>query len=149
MTKRQYFGTDGIRARVGSRLMNAEFMMKLGWAAGSVLAKEKNATVLIGHDTRQSADMLESALQSGLTAAGVNVKLLGTLPTPAIAYLTHSLRAQAGIVISASHNAYQDNGIKFFNHQGMKLSDEMELAIEAELEKNMQTVESDRLGKVE
>lgn len=148
MSERQFFGTDGIRGEVGSRFINAEFMMKLGWAVGTVLVKDKMPTVLIGHDTRQSSDMLESALQCGLSAAGVNVKLLGTLPTPAIAYLTHSLRASASVAISASHNAYQDNGVKFFNHQGMKLSDETELAIEAVLQQPMETKDSDHLGKV-
>lgn len=149
MSERQYFGTDGIRGSVGSRLINAEFMMKLGWAVGTVLVKDDVATVLIGHDTRQSADMLESALQCGLSSAGVNVKLLGTLPTPAIAYLTHSLRASVGIVISASHNLYDDNGVKFFDSQGMKLSDELELAIESQLNKPIKTLASDRLGKAE
>jgi len=149
VSERQYFGTDGIRGSVGSRLINAEFMMKLGWAVGTVLVKDDVATVLIGHDTRQSADMLESALQCGLSSAGVNVKLLGTLPTPAIAYLTHSLRASVGIVISASHNLYDDNGVKFFDSQGMKLSDELELAIESQLNKPIKTLASDRLGKAE
>lgn len=148
MNKRKYFGTDGIRGRVGSQFINAEFMMKLGWAVGTVLIKEEDATVLIGHDTRVSSGMLESALQSGLSAAGVNVELLGALPTPAIAHLTHSLRASAGISISASHNPYDDNGVKFFDWQGMKLSDEMEAAIEEQLNQPMQTLESTDIGKV-
>jgi len=148
VNKRKYFGTDGIRGRVGSQFINAEFMMKLGWAVGTVLIKEEDATVLIGHDTRVSSGMLESALQSGLSAAGVNVELLGALPTPAIAHLTHSLRASAGISISASHNPYDDNGVKFFDWQGMKLSDEMEAAIEEQLNQPMQTLESTDIGKV-
>jgi len=149
MNKRQYFGTDGIRGRVGSEIMNPEFMMRLGFAAGSVLTKNNAATVLIGHDTRLSCDMLESALQCGLSAAGVNVQLVGVLPTPAIAYLTRSLQASAGIVISASHNSYQDNGIKFFNQQGMKLSDDFELAIEDALPTSIDQLVLDSLGKVE
>ena len=149
VTQRKYFGTDGIRGQVGKSLINVEFMLRLGWAVGNVLAETKAANVLIGHDTRISGAMLESALQAGLSAAGVNVKLLGTLPTPAIAYLTHSLRASAGIVISASHNAYNDNGVKFFDNKGMKLSDKLELAIEEQLEKPMKTRSSGRVGTIE
>lgn len=148
MNKRQYFGTDGIRGRVGSSLMNPEFMMRLGFAAGSVLVNDNAATVLIGHDTRLSCDMLESALQCGLSAAGVNVQLVGVLPTPAIAHLTRIEQASAGIVISASHNPYYDNGIKFFNHQGMKLSDDVELAIENALPRSVSDFTFDRLANV-
>ncbi len=146
---RKYFGTDGIRGRVGEHPITAEFMLKLGWAAGRVLGRERGASVIIGKDTRISGYMFESALEAGLSAAGVDIRLLGPMPTPAIAYLTRTLHACAGIVISASHNAYADNGIKFFSAGGAKLPDEVEVAIEAELEKPMVTVESDRLGKAE
>lgn len=146
--QRKYFGTDGIRGTVGNSLINAEFMLKLGWAVGCVLANSHSATVLIGKDTRISGYMIESALQAGLSAAGVNIKLTGPMPTPAIAYLTHSVRADAGIVISASHNYYPDNGVKFFNKDGFKLSDKLELAIEKQIDKPMKTVIADRLGKV-
>lgn len=148
---KKYFGTDGIRGQVGNEIINAEFMLRLGWAFGRVLSTKRamnTVKVLIGRDTRNSGTMIESALQAGLTAAGVNVFLLGILPTPAIAHLTHSLRADAGIVISASHNLYQDNGIKFFDYQGMKLADEIELAIETQLEKPMRTVNAEKLGCV-
>ncbi|MDO9371572.1 MAG: phosphoglucosamine mutase [Gammaproteobacteria bacterium] len=145
--EKRYFGTDGIRGRVGTHPINAEFMLKLGWAAGRVLGQ--GGKVLIGKDTRISGYMFESALQAGLSAAGVDVRLLGPMPTPAIAYLTRTLHAQAGIVISASHNPYYDNGIKFFSAQGTKLADEIELAIEAEIEQPMQTVDSSLLGKAE
>lgn len=147
--KRKYFGTDGIRGPVGHSLINAPFVLKLGWAVGSVLAREGDAKVLIGKDTRISGYMLESALEAGLSAAGVDIHLLGPMPTPAIAYLTRTLRAQAGIVISASHNFYHDNGIKFFSAEGAKLPDEMELAIEAQLDSEFTTVESAILGKAE
>ena len=146
---RKYFGTDGIRGRVGDYPVTAEFMLKLGWAAGRVLGGNRGDRVIIGKDTRISGYMFESALEAGLSAAGVDVRLLGPMPTPAIAYLTRTLHACAGIVISASHNAYADNGIKFFSSGGAKLPDEVELAIEAELNKDMVTVESDRLGKAE
>lgn len=145
--KKKYFGTDGIRGQVGKSLMNAEFVLKLGWAVGKVLAQQNSATVLIGKDTRISGYMIESALLAGLSAAGVNVKILGPMPTPAIAYLTHSVRASAGIVISASHNMYADNGVKFFDKNGFKLSDELELAIEAQIDTPMRTVPADQLGK--
>ena len=145
--QKKYFGTDGIRGKVGNSLINAEFMLKLGWAVGRVLADSRAATVLIGKDTRISGYMIESALQAGLSAAGVNIKLTGPMPTPAIAYLTHSVRADAGIVISASHNYYPDNGVKFFNKDGFKLSDTLELAIEKQIEKPMKTVTADFLGK--
>lgn len=145
--KKQHFGTDGIRGRVGEEPITPEFMLKLGWAAGRVLSRQGKGQVLIGKDTRISGYMFESALQAGLSAAGVDILLLGPMPTPAIAYLTRTFHAQAGIVISASHNLYYDNGIKFFSDQGSKLSDEIELAIEAQLLKPMVTVESSQLGK--
>ncbi|MDH5300448.1 MAG: phosphoglucosamine mutase [Gammaproteobacteria bacterium] len=144
---RKYFGTDGIRGLVGQAPINAEFVMRLGWAAGKVLAREGRRKVVIGKDTRISGYMFESALQAGLSSAGVNIKLLGPMPTPAIAYLTRTLHCDAGIVISASHNPYYDNGIKFFSGDGTKLPDEVELAIEAELENTMTTVDSGELGK--
>lgn len=148
MTKpRKYFGTDGIRARIGEEMMNPQFIMKLGWSIGKVLAREGDSKVLIGKDTRISGYMLESALEAGLSAAGVDIRLLGPMPTPAIAYLTRTLRAQAGIVISASHNLYQDNGIKFFSAQGTKLSDDLEIQIEDQIEQPMKVVESNKLGK--
>lgn len=148
VTKR-YFGTDGIRGRVGSATMAPEFVLKLGWAVGQVLGGDGHNMVLIGKDTRISGYMLESALEAGLSAAGVDIRLLGPMPTPGIAYLTRTLRASAGIVISASHNPYYDNGLKFFSSEGEKLADEVEIAIEAELSKPMQTVDSDKLGKAE
>ena len=151
---RKYFGTDGIRGRVGQSPITPDFVMRLGYAAGRVLTgiesqlgQGENPSVLIGKDTRISGYMLESALQAGLSAAGVDVLLTGPMPTPAVAYLTRALRAQAGIVISASHNPYEDNGIKFFSAQGTKLPDGIELAIEAELEKPMQVMSSAQLGK--
>ncbi|MGM0562837.1 MAG: phosphoglucosamine mutase [Pseudomonadota bacterium] len=146
--KRKYFGTDGIRGRVGTPQMSADFVLKLGWAAGRVLASDNGSQVLIGKDTRISGYMFESALEAGLSAAGVDTRMLGPLPTPAIAYLTQTLRCQAGIVVSASHNPYYDNGIKFLGPDGGKLPDELEEAIEAELEKELTTVESAALGKV-
>jgi phosphoglucosamine mutase len=144
---RKYFGTDGIRGRVGTWPINAEFILKLGWAVGKVLARKGSGKVLIGKDTRISGYMFESVLEAGLSAAGVDTHLLGPMPTPAIAYLTRTLRAQAGIVISASHNPYFDNGIKFFSAQGIKLPDEVEIAIEEQLEQEMTTVDSAQLGK--
>jgi phosphoglucosamine mutase len=146
---RKYFGTDGIRGRVGQYPISADFMLRLGAAAGRVLANgdSGHATVVIGKDTRISGYMFESALEAGLVAAGANVRLLGPMPTPAVAYLTRSLRADAGIVISASHNPHHDNGIKFFSAQGEKLADAVEEAIEAELEKPLETVPSEQLGK--
>lgn len=146
-SKRNYFGTDGIRGRVGVWPINAEFILKLGWAVGKVLARKGYGKVLIGKDTRISGYMFESVLEAGLSAAGVDTHLLGPMPTPAIAYLTRTLRAQAGIVISASHNPYYDNGIKFFSAQGNKLPDEVEAAIEEQLDKPMTTVDSAQLGK--
>ncbi|WP_412972938.1 phosphoglucosamine mutase [Glaciecola sp. MF2-115] len=147
MTKRKYFGTDGIRGKVGESTINPEFVTKLGYAAGKVLAGQGTNKVLIGKDTRISGYMLESALEAGLSAAGINIGLLGPMPTPAIAYLTKTFRSEAGIVISASHNPYYDNGIKFFSSTGHKLDDNIELAIEAQLEKPIVCVESDKLGK--
>lgn len=144
---KKYFGTDGIRGKVGKSSINAEFMLKLGWAVGKVLAGKNQATVLIGKDTRVSGYMIESALLAGLSASGVSTKILGPMPTPAIAYLTHSVRASAGIVISASHNLYQDNGVKFFDKNGFKLSDELEHQIEEQIDQPMRTVSADRLGK--
>lgn len=146
-TKRKYFGTDGVRGTVGASLINPEFVLKLGWAVGRVLANGHRRKVLIGKDTRVSGYMLESALEAGLSAAGVDILLLGPMPTPAIAYLTRTLRASAGIVISASHNPFYDNGIKFFSADGHKLPDEMELAIEKQLDEPMVTVDSAKLGK--
>lgn len=148
--KRKYFGTDGIRGTVGTPPITPEFVLKLGWAAGRVLKNGSNKNkVLIGKDTRISGYMFESALQAGLSAAGMDICLLGPMPTPAIAYLTRTFHAVAGIVISASHNPFQDNGIKFFSGNGMKLPDDVELAIEAEMEKPMQTVAPDKLGKAQ
>ncbi|KTD49200.1 phosphoglucosamine mutase [Legionella quateirensis] len=147
MSQRKYFGTDGIRGHVGLSSINPEFVLKLGWAVGRVLANGHRKKVVIGKDTRVSGYMLESALEAGLSAAGVDVALLGPMPTPGIAYLTQTLRANAGIVISASHNLFEDNGIKFFSADGGKLPDSVELLIEAELEKQLQTVPSVNLGK--
>jgi len=144
---RRYFGTDGIRGRVGTWPITPEFVLKLGWAIGKVLARQGSGKVLIGKDTRISGYMFESVLESGLSAAGIDTHLLGPMPTPAIAYLTRTLRAQAGIVISASHNPYYDNGIKFFSSQGTKLPDSVELAIEEQLDQPMTTVDSAELGK--
>ena len=145
---RKYFGTDGVRGRVGEAPITPDFVLKLGWAVGQVLAREGRSKVLIGKDTRISGYMFESALEAGLVAAGVDVRLLGPMPTPAIAYLTRTFKAKAGIVISASHNPFYDNGIKFFSAEGNKLADDVELAIEAALDKPMTTVESAQLGKV-
>lgn len=146
----KYFGTDGIRGTVGDWPVTAEFMLRLGRAAGTVLTDASGkATVVIGKDTRVSGYMFEAALEAGLVAAGADVRMLGPAPTPAVASLTHSLRASAGIVISASHNPYQDNGIKFFGADGEKLPDAVEAAIEAELEREFVTVPGDSLGKVE
>jgi len=146
---RRYFGTDGIRGRVGNEPMTPDFVLKLGWAAGRVLVDGGHPTVLIGKDTRISGYMLESALQAGLSAAGVNIRLLGPMPTPAVAYLTRTLRASAGIVLSASHNPYYDNGVKFFSCDGSKLPDDVELRIEAEMDRPLETVDSASLGKAE
>ncbi|MEE9328445.1 MAG: phosphoglucosamine mutase [Cocleimonas sp.] len=146
---RKYFGTDGIRGEVGKAPMTPDFALKLGWAAGKVLVSKGKSLAVIGKDTRISGYMMESALEAGLVAAGVNIRLLGPMPTPAVAYLTRAFRASAGIVISASHNPYQDNGVKFFSSEGTKLSDETELKIEEYLDRDIETVSSDKLGKVE
>ncbi|MCK9027763.1 phosphoglucosamine mutase [Haemophilus influenzae] len=147
MANRKYFGTDGVRGKVGSYPITPDFALKLGWAAGKVLASQGSKMVLIGKDTRISGYMLESALEAGLAAAGLSAAFTGPMPTPAIAYLTRTFRAEAGIVISASHNPYYDNGIKFFSAKGTKLLDEIEEAIEAMLEQSMDCVESAELGK--
>lgn len=151
MAKRKYFGTDGIRGEVGGSTINAEFALRLGYAAGVVLSKTQTSVnrpqVVIGKDTRISGYMLESALEAGLSAAGVDVLLAGPVPTPAVAYLTRTLRLTAGIVISASHNPYYDNGIKFFSAQGMKLPDDIELQIEEALDLPVKCVASDKLGR--
>ncbi|MEE8481938.1 MAG: phosphoglucosamine mutase [Acidiferrobacterales bacterium] len=147
--EKRYFGTDGIRGQVGKPPITPEFVLKLGWAAGRILgdlSKSKNK-ILIGKDTRVSGYLMESALEAGLIAAGVDIRLLGPMPTPAIAYLTRTARARAGIVISASHNPFGDNGIKFFSSDGTKLADEIELAIEAEMDKPIATVAANKLGK--
>lgn len=147
---RKYFGTDGIRGRVGQSPINPEFCLRLGWAVGTVFGQRRDngkAHVIIGKDTRISGYMLESVLESGLSSAGADVSLIGPMPTPAIAYLTRTLHADAGIVISASHNPYYDNGIKFFDRHGAKLADEVELAIEAQLDGDIACVESDQLGR--
>ena len=147
--KRRLFGTDGIRGSVGRYPVTADFMLKLGWAAGRVLCANERGSVLIGKDTRISGYMFESALQAGLIAAGVDVRLLGPMPTPAVAYLTRTFHARAGIVISASHNPYHDNGVKFFDADGNKLPDAVEAEIESALELPMVTVNSEKLGKAE
>ena len=144
---RKYFGTDGIRGEVGRPPITADFFLKLGWAAGTVLAGGRRGKIVIGKDTRISGYMFESVLEAGLTAAGVDAVLLGPMPTPAVAYLTRTLRATAGIVISASHNLYTDNGIKFFSEDGGKLSDDVELAIEAAIDSTMQTVGCTDIGR--
>ena len=150
MAKRmaRFFGTDGIRGRVGKHPITAEFMLRLGWAAGKVFGKQAPSRILIGKDTRVSGYMFESALEAGLVSAGVDVALLGPMPTPAIAYLARAFRASAGIVISASHNPYQDNGVKFFSGEGAKLDDGIEAAIETQLGKEMRMVATERIGKV-
>ena len=144
---RKYFGTDGVRGMVGEFPITPEFALKLGWAAGRVLSKIGTKKVIIGKDTRISGYMLETSLEAGLIAAGIDVVLLGPMPTPAVAYLTQTFRAEAGIVISASHNPYHDNGIKFFSGRGLKLADEVELEIEAMMDEPMTCVASDKLGK--
>ncbi|MYN13261.1 phosphoglucosamine mutase [Pusillimonas sp. TS35] len=152
MTERKYFGTDGVRGEVGGPTINAEFALRLGYAAGRVLARKHPSergrpTLVIGKDTRLSGYMLESALEAGLSAAGVDVLLAGVVPTPAVAYLTRALRLTAGIVISASHNPFQDNGIKFFSARGMKLPDEIEAEIEQAIDEPLNCVSSDALGR--
>ena len=147
--QKRYFGTDGIRGVVGKAPVTPDFMLQLGWAAGCVFASEGNGRnrIIIGKDTRISGYMFEAVLEAGVTAAGVDIQLTGPMPTPAIAYLTRTLRARAGIVISASHNSFRDNGIKFFAADGTKLPDRLELAIEAQLDKKLITVSPDRIGK--
>jgi len=147
MSSRKYFGTDGIRGRVGEAPITPDFMLKLGWAAGKVLARHGSRKIIIGKDTRISGYMLESALEAGLAAAGLSASFTGPMPTPAVAYLTRAFRAEAGIVISASHNPFYDNGIKFFSIDGTKLPDAVEEAIEAEMEKELTCVDSTQLGK--
>ena len=149
---KKYFGTDGVRGKVGEYPITPQFVMHLGYAAGRVLAgtgdfRSERTGVLIGKDTRISGYMLESALEAGLIAAGIDVYLAGPVPTPAVAYLTRALRLQAGIVISASHNPFEDNGIKFFSAHGAKLPDETERAIEVAMDEEMKTNASDGLGK--
>ena len=144
---RRYFGTDGIRGEVGRHPITADFFLQLGWAAGRVLARGDRKKVVIGKDTRISGYMFESVLEAGLTAAGVDVVLLGPMPTPAVAYFTRTLRATAGVVISASHNPYTDNGIKFFDADGGKVSDEVELEIESTIDSPMQTAASIDIGR--
>jgi len=147
MSNRKYFGTDGIRGKVGEYPITPDFALKLGWAVGRVLAKDGVKKVLIGKDTRISGYMLESALEAGFASAGVAAAFTGPMPTPAIAYLTRTFRADAGVVISASHNPFYDNGIKFFSTEGRKLDDAIELEIEAQLEKQIDCVESKQLGR--
>lgn len=147
MSDRKYFGTDGIRGKVGDSPITPDFVLKLGWAAGKVLARHGSRKIIIGKDTRISGYMLESALEAGLAAAGLSASFTGPMPTPAVAYLTRTFRAEAGIVISASHNPYYDNGIKFFSIDGTKLPDNVEEAIEAEMEKPLTCVESAELGR--
>lgn len=147
MSNRKYFGTDGIRGKVGDSPITPDFVLKLGWAAGKVLARHGSRKIIIGKDTRISGYMLESSLEAGLAAAGLSASFTGPMPTPAVAYLTRTFRAEAGIVISASHNPYDDNGIKFFSIDGTKLPDEVEEAIEAEMEKPITCVESAELGR--
>ena len=144
---RKYFGTDGVRGLVGQSPRTPDFVMRLGWAAGKVLARQGTRKVLIGKDTRISGYMLESAMEAGLSAAGIQAVLLGPMPTPAVAYLTRAFRAEAGVVISASHNPYYDNGIKFFSQDGTKLPDDVELEIERQLDMPFECVESAKLGK--
>ena len=144
---RKYFGTDGVRGRVGEPPITADFVLKLGWAAGRVLGRGEGGRVLIGKDTRISGYMFESALEAGLSAAGVDVLLTGPMPTPAVAYLSRTLHCDAGIVISASHNPFDDNGIKFFSAQGTKLPDAVEEEIEAWIDRPMETADSGHLGK--
>jgi phosphoglucosamine mutase len=146
---RMYFGTDGIRGRVGDAPITPDFCLRLGWAAGRIFAQSGRGVILIGKDTRISGYMLEAVLEAGLSSAGVDVRLLGPMPTPAVAYLTRTLRADAGIVISASHNPFYDNGIKFFDGDGNKLPDETELAIEAQLKLPMKCVASEAIGKAQ
>lgn len=148
MKNKKFFGTDGIRGKVGEHPITPEFMLKLGWAAGRVFGKDGTGKILLGKDTRISGYMFESAIEAGLSAAGIDVALLGPMPTPAIAYLTRTFNVKAGIVISASHNPYYDNGIKFFSAEGEKLPDDVEMAIEQMLDSDIEVVESNEIGKV-
>ncbi len=148
-SKKRIFGTDGVRGQVGEPPITPETVLKLGWAAGRVLGNESGGKIVIGKDTRVSGYLLESALEAGLSAAGMDISLIGPMPTPGISYLTRTARATAGIVISASHNLYQDNGIKFFLPDGSKLGDQLEFQIEKLMNKPIQTVPADRLGKAE
>jgi phosphoglucosamine mutase len=146
---RKYFGTDGVRGTIGASPMTPDFVMRLGYAAGRVLSgQDPHPAVLIGKDTRISGYMIEAALEAGFSAAGVDVHMSGPVPTPAVAYLTRALRLSAGVVISASHNPYPDNGIKFFSGDGFKLADQIEAAIESEMEQPMGCNQASRLGKV-
>lgn len=147
MSERKYFGTDGVRGRVGDFPITPDFAVKLGWAAGTVLSASGNTRVLVGKDTRLSGYMLESALEAGLLSAGVSVEFLGPMPTPAVAYLTRNFRAAAGVVISASHNPFYDNGIKFFSDQGSKLADAVEAEIERLLDEPIRCVPSEHMGR--
>lgn len=147
MSNKKHFGTDGVRGLVGQYPITPEFALKLGWAAGKVLSQKGTKKVIIGKDTRISGYLLETSLEAGLISAGINVVLLGPMPTPAVAYLTQTFRAEAGIVISASHNPFHDNGIKFFSSQGLKLPDDVEMQIEAMLDEEMTCVASEQLGK--
>ena len=147
MGDKKYFGTDGIRGAVGTYPITPDFVLKLGWATGKVFAGKGGGKILIGKDTRISGYMFESALEAGLTSAGMDIYMLGPMPTPAVAYLTRTFQAKAGIVISASHNAYQDNGIKFFSGEGTKLPDDVEMAIEEALDQELNTVSSSEIGK--
>lgn len=149
MTQRKYFGTDGIRGKTGDAVINAEFMLRLGWATGKVMSRPTGTRVVIGKDTRISGYMFESALEAGFSAAGADILLLGPMPTPAIAYLTRTFHAQIGVVISASHNAYDDNGVKFFSGVGEKIPDDVELGIEQMLEQPLRTVSAESLGRAE
>ena len=142
-----FFGTDGIRGKVGEHPITADFFLKIGWAVGSVLAAKGKSSVIIGKDTRVSGYIFESALEAGFLSAGVDVGMLGPMPTPAIAYLTKAYNANAGVVISASHNPFYDNGVKFFSADGLKLSDEDQAEIEKKLSEPMQSVDSSNLGK--
>ncbi len=144
---KKYFGTDGIRNRVGSGMIRPDQILKLGWATGKVMKARGQKRVMIGKDTRISGYMFESALEAGFIAAGIDVMLLGPMPTPAVAYLTQTFRADMGVVISASHNPHHDNGIKFFSAEGKKISDEMELEVEAAFEQDIEVVASENLGK--
>jgi len=143
----EFFGTDGIRGEVGKAPITADFLLKVGWAVGSVLRESGDASVIIGKDTRVSGYLFESALEAGFLSAGVNVGMLGPMPSPAIAYLTQAFGATAGVVISASHNPFQDNGVKFFSSKGVKLSDEIQKAIEEKISSTMVSVDSASIGK--